>query len=199
MNPRRTEGRIYAPREGGNSLSRGLERALLKEGYVQWTDSLPALYVPQTNELQLTALSTVQNWDILTMANPAEIHRWCLWISDELPDVPLLSLYREPNGFWNGKLFVSGKPQWKVCKELDREVPYPIPLLGEDNGLRATQSYPVLGGGDRRGPIQGLAEGPATAFLSAFGLPHVLPEDHGKREQVWLEKESPLVINRVKE
>ena len=166
---------------------------------MKWSAPLPALYVPQTNEIQITAMSTVEQWDVLTMANPAEIHRWCLCISSDLPEVPLVSLYREPNGYWNGKLFVSGKPQWKVRAEIDREVPYPIPLLNEDNGVRSSQSYPVLNGGNRLNSIDGLAEGPVSAFLRAFGLPEDLPEDHGKREQVWLEKESPLVTNRVKE
>ena len=181
------------------SLAHGLENVLRKEGYVSWSRPLPALYVPQTHEIQLTAISSVSQWDVLTMANPAEIHRWCLWISNVLPEMPLVSVYEEPNGFWNGKLFVSGKPQWKVRSELDREVPYPIPLLSEDNGVRSTQSYPVLGGGERRVSLDTLVDGPVSNFLKAFGLPEALPEDHRKREQIWLEEESPLVMNQVKE
>jgi len=199
MSPMRTEGRIYAPKDGGNSLAWSLEQALKDEAYVPWTTPLPALYVPQTNELQLTSLSESGSWEVLTMANPADIHKWCLSLSRIMGDIPLISTYSEPNGFWNGKLFVAGKPHWKTRNELDREVPYPIPLLNEENGLRSLQSYPVLSGGEAHGAMNTLGEDSVESFLRTFGLPAVLPEGHRKREKIWLEKESPLVINRVKE
>ena len=186
-----------------NRLKEALSSVLDQEQYVFWDTPLPGLYVPQTGEIQLVQHSEVDQCSVLTMANPREIHSWALRCSQVMRSITILSAYLEPNGFWVVKLFSDGKPRWKSRDEVDHEVPYPIPLANEINIRKSLEDdvelkrhQEAFGVGGQDG-IEALSN--PTTFLKFWGLPVMLPDDHRRREEIWLNKESPLVVNRMKE
>jgi len=190
---------------GANSrrLREALSHALDQEQYVSWDAPLPGLYVPQTGEIQLVQHSELEQCAVMTMANPREIHHWALRCSQAARSMTIFSAYLEPNGFWIMKLFSDGKPRWKSREEVDHEVPYPIPLANESNIQKSLDDddelkrhYEAFGAQGQSG-IEALSE--VTTFLKFWGLPVLLPDDHRRREEIWLNKESPLVVNRMKE
>ena len=203
MNIKRTQGRIYSVGPESKKLMHALTDALSKENYVHWDSSLPGLYVPQTNEIQLVHHSELKDCFIVTMAMPGDIHKWGLLCSERAPEIPMFTAYLEPNGYWTIKCFLGGKPKWKSREELDHEVPYPVPLANTQTIGRSLEASSVLtafqddhGTGNQVLPEE---SGDLFSFLRFWGLPAQLPDDHRRRETIWLNKESPLVINRMKE
>ena len=203
MNLLRTEGRIYSVGSQSERANETLYQVLSEENYVLWDAPLPGLYVPQTNEIQLLHHSSLDQCTVLTMGNPKEIHHWGLRLSRVSKNTPIFSAYIEPNGYWVIKLFINGKPRWKSRNEEDHEVPYPIPLISEENVKRSLEENTILKGHQQDNGMGEDGDIATTlglpAFLNFWGLPVVLPDDHRRRELIWLNKESPLVVNRMKE
>lgn len=201
----RTQGLLYCPMKSGASIRTLIRAGLQKDRYRHWQEPFPGLYVPQTGELKMFTASEHTLWTMAHVADPGEIHSWALRTSVSSPDVPFLSLYIEPTGYWNAKLFIGGVPTWKTRDELDREVPYPVPLLSaaglqrslaQNEALRNT--LPPLSEALLR---EALGESNAEEFQNAWKLPktHESPSETPATvhpEEIWLDRESPLLTRR---